>query len=261
MRLSIVTITYNAENCIEKTICSVLAQSKPIYEYIFIDGGSTDKTNSLIDSYRTKIESKGTKFIHISEKDKGISDAFNKGIKRATGDFIGIINADDELLPKTNEILAQFLASKDCDIVYGNAIWDDEKSGLRYVKKPKGNLEKLYYDLVLIHPSTFIRKVSYERQGLFNIDYKLCMDKELLLRMYIGGERFEYIDKELTIMRAGGVSDQDVIKTVREGIKLSNQYHRSKIFTYTNAGRKIVKHKLSTFLKRIHLYEKIKGIK
>lgn len=258
MRLSIVTITFNAEASIEKTIKSVLDQTVPVYEYIFIDGGSKDKTNEIIDSFRSEIESKGTRVVHISEKDRGISDAFNKGIERATGDFIGIINSDDELLPTANEILQEFLAHHDCDIVYANSIWVDEANNLRYVKKPNGDLDRLYYDLVLIHPSTFVRKSSYEKHGLFNLEYKLCMDKELLLRMYVGGERFAYVDKELTIMRAGGASDQDVVKTVKEGIKLSNAYHKPKLYTYPNAARKIIKHKLSVFLKKTGVYRLIK---
>lgn len=260
MKLSIVTISFNAEKSIEKTILSILGQTKPVYEYIFIDGGSTDDTNRLIDSYQKKIEERGTIFIHISEHDQGISDAFNKGILKATGDFVGIINADDEMLSETNELLSNFVDDERCDIVYGNAIWIDEKNGLSYVKKPKGDLSRLYYDLVLIHPSTFVSKASYERNGLFNISYKLCMDKELLLRMYIGGEHFRYIDKELTIMRAGGASDQDVIKTVNEGIKLSNYYHCPKIYTYSNALKKIIKYKLATLIKKIHLYKIIKGL-
>ena len=258
MRLSIVTITFNAEASIERTIKSVLSQTIPVYEYLFIDGGSKDRTNEIIDSYRTTIEEKGTRFFHLSEPDRGISDAFNKGVDRATGDFIGIINSDDELLPDANEVLQDFISQYDCDIVYGNSIWIDEVNNLRYVKKPKGDLDRLYYDLVLIHPSTFVRKSSYDKHGTFNIDYKLCMDKELLLRMYVGGERFSYIDKELTIMRAGGASDQDVVKTVKEGIKLSNAYHKPKIYTYPNALRKIIKHKVSVFLKRKGLYQKLK---
>lgn len=260
MKLSIVTITFNAEDSIERTIKSVLAQTVPVYEYLFIDGGSKDQTNVIIDSYKSAIEARGIRFFHLSEKDRGISDAFNKGIERATGDFIGIINADDELLPNANEILQSFVASHDCDIVYGNCLWVDETNNLSYVRKSRTDLDRLYYDLVLIHPSTFVRKASYERQGVFNIEYKLCMDKELLLRMYVGGERFAYVDQELTIMRAGGASDQDVVKTVKEGIKLSNMYHKPKLYTYPNAARKIIKHKLSVFLKKSGLYSGVKKI-
>ena len=92
MKLSIITVSFNAENCIKKTIKSVLNQIEPVYEYIIIDGASTDKTYNIICSYGEAFKNKGIKYIHCSEPDKGISDAFNKGIKKATGDLVGIIN-------------------------------------------------------------------------------------------------------------------------------------------------------------------------
>lgn len=260
MKLSIITITFNAEDSIESTIQSVLKQTRPVYEYLFIDGGSSDRTNKIILSYKDQIEVRGIRFFHLSEKDRGISDAFNKGIAHASGDWIGIINSADELLPEACNILAETAASQECDIIYGNSIWLDEVNKLRYVKKPSGELSRLYYDLVLIHPSTFVRKASYDRHGVFNVDYKLCMDKELLLRMYIGKERFVYVDEALTIMRAGGASDQSVVRTVKEGIKLSNAYNRPKMYTYLNALRKIVKHKLSVWIKKSGFYGQLRRI-
>lgn len=261
MKLSIVTITYNAENSIERTIRSIINQTEPIYEYLLIDGGSKDKTNKIIDSYQQQIEDKGIRFFHISEPDKGISDAFNKGINHSTGDYVGIINADDELLPDTSKELRQFIEKNDADIIYGNCLWVDEESSISYIRKPKGKLERLYYDLVLIHPSTFVRRSAYEKFGVFNIEFKLCMDKELLLRMYVGGAKFKYLDKELTVFRAGGASDQSVVKTVKEGIKLSNSYNCPKVVTYSNALRKIIKYKISAFLKKTSLYTLIKKAK
>ncbi len=260
MKLSIITITFNAQDSIADTIRSVLNQTMPIYEYLFIDGGSKDRTNEIILSYKDQIEAKGIRFFHLSEKDRGISDAFNKGIERATGDWIGIINSADELLPEASQVLADTAASQECDIIYGNSIWLDEKNQLKYVKKPEGDLSRLYYDLVLIHPSTFVKKSAYDKHGVFNIDYKLCMDKELLLRMYVGKAKFVYVDKELTIMRAGGASDQSVVRTVSEGIRLSNEYHCPKLYTYTNALWKILKHKVSVVLKKSGLYRRFRGL-
>lgn len=260
MKLSIITISYNAENCIEKTIISVLNQSKPIYEYVFVDGGSNDNTNNIIESYRDRFQKKNVKIVHISEKDKGISDAFNKGIELATGDLIGIINADDELCENTSELLQVHVNNNPgCDVVYGNCIWLDELNNFSYIKKPRHNLERLYYDLVLIHPATFVTKEAYKKFGCFNINYKLCMDKELLCRMYVEGAKFSYLDKELALMRAGGVSDTNAIKTIKEGIKLSNYYNKPKLYTYLLALKKIIKHKLSTVAKKTPLYSLFKN--
>ncbi len=259
MNLSIITITMNCKEAVKRTIDSIIRQTKPIYEYIFIDGGSKDNTNEVIDSYKETLEKLGIKVIHISEKDKGISDAFNKGIKLATGDLIGIINADDELMPNTCELLTGNADFLEADIIYGNCLWVDNGNGIKYVRKPSHDLSRLYYDLVLIHPSTFVKKAAYDRNGLFNIEYRYCMDKELLLRMYIGGEKFKYIDEQLTLFRAGGISDKNVINTVSEGVRLSYTYHRPKIKTYTNAAYKIIKHKLSSLLKKTPFYSVVKG--
>lgn len=260
MRLSIITITYNAEKAVKKTIQSILQQTNPIYEYIFVDGGSKDGTNKVIDSYEKELNNKGIRVIHISEKDNGISDAFNKGIKLATGDLIGIINADDELLPESSAYLSKhFYEHSDSDIIYGNCEWVDEDHKMRLIKKPCHNLGRLYYDLVLLHPATFVTKNAYEKYGQFNLEYKLCMDKELLCRMYVAGAKFSYLDKELSIMRAGGVSDLNAMKTIAEGIRLSNHYKRPKYITYPNALRKVLKHKFSKILKRIPIYFYIKN--
>ena len=100
MKLSVVTISFNAEECIARTIQSVLAQTVPVYEYIMSDGASKDRTYEIICSYDAEFERRGIRFLHSSEPDKGISDAFNKGVSRATGDLVAIINADDELMPQ-----------------------------------------------------------------------------------------------------------------------------------------------------------------
>ena len=142
MRLSIVTITYNVESSIARTMESVLNQTVPIYEYILIDGLSTDKTNSIIDSYRKCFENRGIKFTHISEKDEGISDAFNKGIQIASGDFIGLINSDDELMLNANELLQKNYDSN-VDVLYGNCLWVYVANGIQYERKAKENIKEI----------------------------------------------------------------------------------------------------------------------
>ena len=162
MKLSMITICFNAEKVIEKTILSVLNQSEPVYEYILIDGASKDQSYEIIKSYEEQFKNKGIRYIHISEKDKGISDAFNKGIERATGDLVGIINADDELLPDTCKILNDYVKNYPADVYYGDCIWIDEKNHWEYVSKPKHDLKELLYNMILIHPSTFVKKSVYD---------------------------------------------------------------------------------------------------
>ncbi len=240
MKLSIITVSFNAENCIKKTIKSVLNQIEPVYEYIIIDGASTDKTYNIICSYGEAFKNKGIKYIHCSEPDKGISDAFNKGIKKATGDLVGIINADDELMPETGMILRKYFEKSKAGVFYGNCLWIDTKRRTRYISRPKHNLKKLLYNMVLIHPSTFVRKNVYDKYGVFRTCYKYSMDKELLYRFYLNGVKFQYVDAVLTKYKSGGVSDQNKLNVYKEGSQIAISY-----------GEPVIKVKLIEYLKRI----------
>lgn len=224
LKLSIVTVCYNSENCIEKTIQSILGQTESIYEYIVIDGASKDKTYQIVCNYDYIFKEKGIIYKHISEKDEGISDAFNKGISLATGDLIGLINADDELLPDACKLLRQKYEEVESDIYYGNCIWVDSARNIEYVSKPKHELKKLLYFMILIHPSTFVKKTAYNQCGVFDKTYKLCMDRELLYRMYKAGKKFTYIDQCLTKFKAGGVSDTHLKAVHKEGSRVALQY-------------------------------------
>lgn len=223
-KLSIVTVCYNAEDCIETTIASVLAQTEPVYEYIVVDGASKDGTYGLVCGYEEAFREKGIRFAHISEPDEGISDAFNKGIAMATGDLIGLINANDELLPETCGLLRQKWETERADIYYGNCIWVDTLRNREYVSKPKHDMRKLMYNMILFHPSTFVTKAAYNQFGVFDTSYKLCMDKELLYRMYRAGCSFAYLDESLTRFRAGGVSDTQARAVFEEGNRIPLRY-------------------------------------
>lgn len=242
MRLSIVTVSFNVEQCIEKTILSVYNQTLPVYEYIIIDGGSTDSTVDIIKTYEAKFVKKGILFQYISEKDRGISDAFDKGILRATGDLVGLLNADDELLPNTCSILSKEYSKVSADIYYGNCIWEENENHLVFVSKPKvtssDKLYKLLYNMVLIHPSTFITRKAYNEFGTYDISYKYCMDQELLFRMYKNKARFRYIDKEFTRFKAGGVSDSFPKKVFAEASRIA-----------IDNGEPLVKVKIIEYLK------------
>lgn len=224
VKISIITVCYNAEKTIEKTIFSVFNQTVPIHEYIVVDGGSTDKTMNIVKSYSKKFKQAGTIYRFQSEKDEGISDAFNKGIYMATGDLIGLVNADDELIRDTSEVL-QKVYSEDIDIYYGNCIWVDAGNKLNFISKPKVKnpdcLGALLYEMVMIHPSTFITSHAYKKVGGYNISFRFCMDQELLYKMYCSGLEFYYIDKELTIFKAGGISDTNPREVFREASRIA----------------------------------------
>jgi glycosyltransferase involved in cell wall biosynthesis len=254
MKLSIITISFNAEECIEKTIESVLNQSVPVFEYIMIDGASSDHTYDIIKSYDEKFQNRGIHFIHISEPDKGISDAFNKGVKLAEGDIIGIINADDELLPDANAILQEEWEKVKADVYYGNCWWVDTGRNIEYISRPRQDLSLLLHTMILIHPSTFVAKKAYDECGVFNVDYRYCMDKDLLYRLYKSGKSFKYIDAELTRFKAGGVSDKNLKAVLKEGEKNAIYYGAPFLKTKVMFAKKYVKNKIIILVKKTPLY-------
>lgn len=198
--LSLITVCYNAEQTIERTIESIVGQKNQQLEYIIIDGGSKDNTMNIVQKYASQID------VIVSEKDQGISDAFNKGIERATGQFVGLINADDWLEPNAvNELIAQIKENKDIDVFYANMhSWRDGKIEFT----AKANHEKLDKEMTVNHPAVFVAKRVYNSIGGFNMDYKCAMDYELLLRIYTEKYKFYYIDKVLVNMSMDGFSDR-----------------------------------------------------
>mgnify|MGYP002518173566 FL=1 len=179
LKVSMITICYNAEKTIAKTIESVLNQDYENLEYIIVDGGSKDHTTDIIKGYEPG------KIRWISEEDNGISDAFNKGIKMARGDLIGLINADDYLLPHAIANLT-LACNESTDVLYGNTIVNDEENGLKLIKYA-GSEEELEYSLPFIHQSSLVRKKAYEQYGGYSEKYKICMDYDLFARFYRGG--------------------------------------------------------------------------
>ena len=261
MKLSMITVCFNAEKEIEKTIQSVLVQTLPVYEYLIIDGGSKDGTIELVNSYKDAFESRDIRFKVVSEPDRGISDAFNKGIVQASGDLIGLINAADELLPDTCRVLTEAYEDH-IDIYYGNCIWDEIDNQLRFVSKPKernpGRLYRLMYEMVMIHPSTFITKKAYEICGYYNLSFRYCMDEELLYRMFRYGIKFKYIDEELTVFKAGGVSDSNPKKVFAEVSRIPLMYGEPKVKVKVIELKKITRDYLARRAKRVGLYSLVK---
>lgn len=214
MKVSLITITYNSEETIEDTILSVVKQGYSNIEYIIVDGGSTDKTLRIIEKYKNHISKL------ISEPDKGISDAFNKGIKAASGDIIGIVNSDDFLAANAINTLVETIdKNKNFDVYYGNSIMFSK--GDAYIYKPGADLTKLPLYLVISHPATFIKKSAYDKYGIYDLKFKCAMDFELLSKMYCKGAKFNYIDKTLTCFRLGGVSKKKSLLTVKESSNIA----------------------------------------
>lgn len=219
MKITLITPVYNGEGSIERTIKSILSQNYDPLEYIIIDGGSTDGTLDIISRYRSSVS------IVISEKDKGIADAYNKGIKLASGELIGIIASDDELTRDALKILAR-LYDGHSDVISGSII---RKNQERYkIVRSDENLERLRTYTSLAHPATFIRKDAYDKYGLYSLQYRCAIDRELLLRFFVKGASFQIIDHPFTIFNVGGISTYDPIKNAYpEDKKISIAYGKN----------------------------------
>ena len=209
MKISLITITYNSAKTLSTTLKSVLAQTYRNVEYIIVDGASKDNTVALIKEYEPRFDSK---LKWVSEPDKGLYDAMNKGIRMATGDVIGILNSDDFFT--TNEILQQvasaFEVNKDIDAVYGDVHFVNPENldkCVRYYSSKvfKRSLMKLGF--MPAHPSFYLKKERFEQFGLYKTDYKIAADFEFLLRViYIGNICTQYLPLDMVTMRTGGAS-------------------------------------------------------
>lgn len=209
--VSIITVTYNAEKYIEQTIKSVMTQSYKNIEYIIIDGQSTDGTAAIIQRYRKHIA------CHISEPDNGIYDAMNKGVRKASGELIGIINASDFYQPDAVEnIVRAWREHPLCGIFYGNANFYFDNGHFFKEKKAAPNMDNLYKGICFCHASVFVTKATYQKHGLFDLRYKLSGDFDFALRNYKAGTLFSYIDKVIANFRIGGISTQDNINSMQE---------------------------------------------
>lgn len=225
-KISIITITYNSEKTLEETIQSVIFQNYPNLEYLIIDGASTDGTMKIVEKYRNKIS------VVISEPDKGISDAFNKGIKYATGEIVGIINSDDLLLPGALQAIAH-----NYDPLIGvyrgrTIVWND-RTGAKITAYP--TMQFPIYSLkkhIVCHQSTFVAKWAYEKYGCFREDFKYMMDHDLLIRFHQQGVRSKYIAEDLAVFRIGGVTSDRFTNKIQEYQRMYMENGANRLFAY-----------------------------
>ena len=205
MKISIITVVWNNNDTIKDAIESVLNQTYKDIEYIIIDGASTDGTVDIIKNYGDKID----KF--ISEPDKGIYDAMNKGIKLATGDVIGILNSDDFYIDEfVIEKVVKVFEEKEVDSLFADLVYvkpDNLEKTVRYYDSSNSFPNKFQYALYPAHPTFFVKKWVYEKYGLFKTDYKIAADFDIMARFLYSKEiSFSYLKEPIIKMRTGGVS-------------------------------------------------------
>ena len=212
MKISIITASYNSAKTIADTMESVLSQTYTDWEYIIVDGGSTDGTVDLIKKYEPRF---GDKLKWTSEPDHGIYDAMNKGIARATGDVVGILNSDDYYT--TTDILSTiFLAFSDekMDAIYGDIHFIKEgepNKVLRYYSSRFFYPFWLRFGFMPAHPSFYVRRDVYKKAGLYDTSYKIGSDFEMMVRLFRKQHiRYQYIAKDFVTMRTGGMSTKNI---------------------------------------------------
>jgi glycosyltransferase involved in cell wall biosynthesis len=204
-KISIITVVWNNASTIKDAIDSVLSQTYKNIEYIIVDGASTDGTVEIVQNYGDKI----SKF--ISEKDKGLYDAMNKGIGLATGDIVGILNSDDFYIDNhvIEKVVNEF-QEKQVDSVYADLVFvkpENLDKTVRYYDSSSCGPENFQYALYPAHPTFFVKKEVYDKFGVFKIDYKIGADFDIMVRfLYTNSISYSYIKKPLIKMRVGGVS-------------------------------------------------------
>ena len=226
--VSVITVVLNRRHTLLDAMQSVFAQTYtgPI-EYVLIDGGSTDGTVDLIQAHQDRIA------IFLSERDAGISDAFNRGLALASGAIIGILNSDDWYAPDTIErVVAAFQQTPGTGVACGRLqYWKGETPDAIFPSHP----DRLGIDMTVNHPTMFVHRAVYEHGGLFKLNYRYAMDYELALRFQAMRVQFASIDAVLANMRFDGAADRNWYSSLREmrqaqreiypgNIKLARQY-------------------------------------
>lgn len=226
MKISIITATYNSASTIKECIESVNAQTYKNIEHIIIDGASKDNTLEIINNLPNRV----TKI--VSEPDKGIYDAMNKGIKSATGDVIGILNSDDFFTSDNIiEIVVENFKNCDIDALYGDVHFvnpDDITKSVRYYSSAIFKPSLFRFGFMPAHPSFYMKRECYEKYGLYSLDYKIASDYDLLIR-YLHREKikYKYINKDFVTMRTGGVSTENfnsIVTLNKEIVRACKKY-------------------------------------
>ena len=222
--ISIITATFNSAKTLKDTIQSVLRQTNKDFEYLIIDGGSTDETIDIVKSYESEFSGR---LKWVSEKDQGIYDAMNKGIKMASGDVVGILNSDDYF---TSDDILQTVdnafKSHEIDAIYGDIHFIRDGNLQKCVRYYSSRMFRpfwLRFGFMPAHPSFYCKREVFEKAGLYSLDYKIGADYEMMVRLF---KKYRikslYINKDFVTMRTGGASNNNVrsrITLINEDVK------------------------------------------
>lgn len=221
-KATVITASYNSADTIVETFESLLLQRYRPLEYVVIDGNSTDGTQDVIEGYRHKFAEAGIPFSWLSEPDKGIFDAWNKGLSRSTGDWIAFLGADDRYKPDAISVLMDAVLTGQYDFVTARCRMVDNGKTRRYFGEP-WSWKAFRKEMRILHAGGFHNAAYFENYGGFDTDFRIAGDYELLLR---AGSKLKvaFVDQELVEMDASGISSTNVDEALQEArwAKLKN---------------------------------------
>jgi glycosyltransferase involved in cell wall biosynthesis len=232
MKISVITATYNSAKTIKSTIESVLAQSYADIEYIIVDGNSHDETMQIVKSYEPSFRGR---MKYVSEPDKGIYDAMNKGIGMATGDVVGILNSDD--FYTSDDVVQRIVEAfdEDLDAVYGDIHFvnpDNLKKCVRYYSSAVFRPSLLRFGFMPAHPSFYVRKRIYNECGKYSLEYKIAADYDMMVRFFYNhGIKAKYIKKDFVTMRMGGASTRSIKNIMKANLEDVKACNRNGLYT------------------------------
>ena len=230
MTISLITATYNSGKTVEDTLRSVLAQTYKEIDYWVVDGGSKDDTMDIVRKYEPLF---GGRLHWISEPDRGIYDAMNKGISHSTGDVVGILNSDDHFT--SNDVLervaAEMQADNTLDAVYGDIHFIKDGAPdriVRYYSSKPFRPFWLRFGFMPAHPSFYARREVFEKHGLYSLDYKIAADYDMMVRLFLKHRiKAKYMPMDFVTMLMGGLSTKGVrsrVVLVSEDVKACLTY-------------------------------------
>ena len=213
MKISLITATYNSAETLRDTMQSVLNQTFKDVDYIIVDGSSKDGTIDIVKEFEPRFEGR---LRLVSEKDKGIYDSMNKGVRMAQGDVVGILNSDDffasdKVLETVN---AAFAENPEIEGVYADVRyvdWNDTGKTVRMFSGKDFTREKLCWGKMPPHPSFYVKRECYDKFGLYSLDYPICSDYDMFVKMiWVGNINTLYINDVFVNMRSGGTSSNGI---------------------------------------------------
>jgi len=216
--VSIITVVYNCEQTIERTILNIISQDFENYEFIIVDGGSNDNTLSILKKYENQI----TKW--VSEPDKGIYDAMNKGVKMANGKWINFMNAGDEFAIRNFNSLFETMQNEEYGVIYGDVIIKKEEGSFLLDKARP--LDEMNYLLNFCHQSSFVRR-KILLDNPFSLKYKISSDYDFFLKIFIKNYKFSYINEPISIFELGGISTGISKKYFKERVLIISDAHQT----------------------------------